>query len=387
MATSIDMGHGAGLQQQEAVTLMRKKFILLFSILFVLIALSGAYIVEGTQAYMRYQQTVIAGQHYCSDQPPIHICIDAPKAIFSAFYPSYLATHYPLIAVDYSSSSTRTLFISATISSFTGTQTQTVRATSDVQQVYILPPLLANGQVLRTMTSELQTSLHIVITDSNKHTYYLNDIPLLLHSRWLMQWSWANRLQIAAWVTPNDKAVSTLVTNASQYLSLQRPPVPQAMVGYNNTTATPQQITDQVDAIYDALRGHIHYIQASVPYTGNDGSAGVTENIKLPFEVLQQQSGMCIELTTLLASAVEHIGLHAEIVIIPGHAFLGVAVKADDSRFEYWDAVDLNAGVAGDSANVAADKLYTTNLHQHTIVDTIQIQTARKADIGPMFYI
>ncbi len=364
---------------------MRKKFILLFSIVFVLLAFSGAYIMGGAQAYTRYQQTALATQHYCSDQSPVHICINAPKAIFSAFYPSYLATHASLISVDYSSSSSRTLFISATITNFTTTQTQTVQAAPNLQEVSVLPPLLANGQVLRAITSELQTSLHIVVTDSNKHTYYLNDIPLLLHSRRLMQWSWSNRLQIAAWVTPDDKSVSTLVASASKYLAIQRPPVPTAMVGYNNGEATVQQVADQVDAIYDSLHGHMHYAQASVPYTGNDGNAGVTENIKLPYEVLQQQSGMCIELTAVLASAVEHIGLHAEIVIIPGHAFLGVAVKSDDSHFEYWDAVGLNAGIAGDSANVAADKIYAHNAQQHTIVDIIQIQAARKLGIGPMF--
>ena len=69
---------------------------------------------------------------------------------------------------------------------------------------------------------------------------------------------------------------------------------------------------------------------------------------------------MCIELTTLLASAVESIGLHAEIVIIPGHAFLGVSVTPGDSQFEYWDAVQVSNNVAADSDNVYADHEYTS---------------------------
>jgi hypothetical protein len=106
------------------------------------------------------------------------------------------------------------------------------------------------------------------------------------------------------------------------------------------------------------------------------------QKIKLPAEVLQQRSGMCIELTALLASAVERIGLHAEIVIISGHAFLGVAVTPNNARFEYWDAVQVNANVAGDSANLWTDNEYLQ--YEKQIVDTIVISDARHQGVGPM---
>ena len=116
-------------------------------------------------------------------------------------------------------------------------------------------------------------------------------------------------------------------------------------------------------------------------HTGpGDNSVGL-QYIKLPSEVMQQRNGMCIELTALLASAVEHIGLHAEIVIIPGHAFLGVAVTQNDSQFEYWDAVQVNSNIAGDSANLWADNEYN-NAKQ--IVDTIVISDARNQGVDPM---
>jgi len=156
------------------------------------------------------------------------------------------------------------------------------------------------------------------------------------------------------------------------------------MIGYDG--ASRKQVADQVDAIFDAMRVdyQIQYVQADVPYGGPGDSSVATQNIKLPSEVLQQHSGMCVELTALLASAVERIGLHAEIVIIPGHAFLGVAVNPDDRHFQYWDAVLVNNGVAGASANVFANNLYAQNVKRHTILDIILIGNARKADIGPM---
>ncbi len=127
---------------------------------------------------------------------------------------------------------------------------------------------------------------------------------------------------------------------------------------------------------------HIRYSQESVPYSGPGDTNVALQNIKLPAEVLQLRSGMCIELTALLASAVENIGLDAEIVIIPGHAFLGVAVTQNDTQFEYWDAVQVNDKVAGDSANLWTDGEYGQNAKQ--IVDTILISAARKAYVGPM---
>jgi transglutaminase-like putative cysteine protease len=230
----------------------------------------------------------------------------------------------------------------------------------------------------------MNTSLHIQVMDATGHTYYINDIPLLLHSRWLMQWLVSNRLHIAAWITPNDPAVVDLVRRAEARLPSQPPPVPHGMIGYKGT---PQEVTAQVDAIYDALRldYRIKYIPASVPYNGADNeNSEVTQYVKLPSEVLQQRNGMCVDLTILLAAAVERIGLHAQIVIIPGHAFLGVSVTEDDKQVQYWDAVDVNNNIAADSANVAANNLFAKNLKQHAIVDTIRIKEARAAHIGPM---
>ncbi len=375
------MVYRSGMSNISNISNITKKFILLFSIFAASLLLSGVYIVGGTRAYTRYQQASFAQQRNCGGQGNVHICIDAPKAIYSAFYPSYLAQHYPVFSVEYSSTQPTNLFISATINGFSQMQTQPVQASYFTQKVNFTPPM--NGQVLHNLTSEDATTLHIVVTDSSAHTYYLNDIPLLLHSRWLMLWTKNNLSRIAAWVTPNDATIVTLVTNASNYLSNQQAPAPTALIGYNH--ASQQQVIDQVDAIYDALLSQkIHYVQATVPYTGDSSNTNATEEIKLPGEVMQQHSGMCIELTLLLASAVERIGLDPEIIIIPGHAFLGVATTADDKHFAYWDAVDLNNGVAGDSANIMADKLYQQNLNQHTIIATISVKAAMHNGIGPM---
>lgn len=359
-----------------------KKYVVLLLIFAILIALSGAYVIEGTRAYTRYQQSVLANQEHCGGQPPVHVCVQAPASIFSSFYPSYQGAEYPLFGVNYISSRPLTLVITVSIPHFTQPQERIVSAGAVNQTSYFIPPLL--GKALKDVTSEEHTSLRVEVSDTNHHQYYVDDTPLVLHSRWLMQWVGANRLKIAAWVTPEDPAIAALVNKAATHLAQQQPPAPTSMQGYRG--ASKRQVIDQVDAIYDALREdyHIHYVQASVPYSGSGDTSEAIENVKLPSDVLQQRSGMCVELTTLLASAVEHIGLHSQIVITPGHAFLGVAVTEDNKNIEYWDAAEVDKNIAGDSANIQADTYYRQNLKQHTILDTIVVSDARDAHVGPM---
>jgi len=361
---------------------MGKKAAILLLTMMVLMGLSGWYVVGGIQAYSRYQQSTIASQEHCGGQSPVHICVQSPLEIFSAYYPYYVATQSNVFIIHYSSSSPITLLIRVSIEGFSQPEIHTVNATSSVQSMSFRP--LAMAQALGQLTVDTNTWLRVHITDATGHMYYADDSPLLLRSRWLMQWIAANRLKIAAWVTPDDPAVVALDKRANVLLQSQPQPIPPAMIGYANGRASKGAVKDQVDAIFDAMRldYHIQYSQESVPYNGPGNTSVALQKIKLPAEVLQQGSGMCIELTVLLASAVEKIGLHSEIVIIPGHAFLGVAVTQDNTQFDYWDAVQVNDNIAGDSANVWADREYKLNAKQ--IVDTIVISDARHQGVNPM---
>jgi hypothetical protein len=360
---------------------MGKKLVTLFLTMIVLIGLSGWYIAGGIQAFSRDEQSILAIQEHCGGQSPVHICVQAPSEILGAYYPFYVATHANLFLIQYSSSSPITLEMRVSITGFSQVETHTVNAIATVQSISFMPSVIPRA--LSQLTADESALLNINVMDTAKHNYYINDSHLLLRSRWLMRWTPANRLKIAAWVTPNDPAVIDLVRKSAAHLPLEPTTTPPAMIGYDNNKADPRAVRDQVDAIFDAMRldYHIRYSQAPVPYAGpGDNSVGL-QYIKLPSEVVQQSSGMCIELTVLLASAVEHIGLHAEIVIIPGHAFLGVAVTQTDSQFEYWDAVQVNSNIAGDSANLWADNEYN-NAKQ--IVDTIVISDARNQGVDPM---
>src|SRR5712692_11278015 len=225
---------------------MGKKLAVLFLTLTLLSGFSGWYIATGIRAYSRYQQN-----EHCGGQSPVHICVQAPPGIFSAYYPYYISTHANLFTINYSSSSPIALIVSANIVGFSQMETHTVNATTRVQSISFTP--LLNSQALRKLTFEDNTWLHVSVIDAARHVYYVNDSPLLLRSRWLMEWIAANRLKIVAWVTPDDPAVIALDRKAEARLQLQPQPIPPAMIGYANK-ASVKAVRDQVDAIFDAMR-------------------------------------------------------------------------------------------------------------------------------------
>ncbi|HLX40506.1 MAG TPA: hypothetical protein VKR42_08235, partial [Ktedonobacteraceae bacterium] len=213
---------------------MGKKLTLLFLAIGMLSGLSGFYVVNGLQAYMNAQRSTIALVEHCGGQLPVHICVKAPGSLFSAFYPSDVATRNALFAITYSSNTPMALILNVNIEGFTRTVSQTVNATSTSQTTNFILPLLPD--ILRNLITDVTTSLHVQVTDMSKHLYYLNDSSLVLRSRCLMQWVAANRLKIGAWVTPNDPAIGALITKAATHLPLEPPPTPEAMVGYSKAS-------------------------------------------------------------------------------------------------------------------------------------------------------
>jgi hypothetical protein len=53
-------------------------------------------------------------------------------------------------------------------------------------------------------------------------------------------------------------------------------------------------------------------------------SVTLVQNVRLPRDVILSNGGLCIELTLLWASVLEHLGIDSYVFLIPGHAFIVV---------------------------------------------------------------
>ena len=82
---------------------------------------------------------------------------------------------------------------------------------------------------------------------------------------------------------------------------------------------------DQARAIYRTIHEMgIKYVNAPVSFGKND------QRIKFPAESLADKSGNCIEGTLLFASAFESLGMRPVVILVPGHAFVGVRLWDND---------------------------------------------------------
>lgn len=143
---------------------------------------------------------------------------------------------------------------------------------------------------------------------------------------------------LAAFVMPNHPVVPPLLKRASE--AMKQAGGDSALTGYQSRSLN--QAKAQAAALYQAIQGlGLSYIgiPASFERTG--------QKIRLPDMILQEQMGNCLDLTLLIASCIEQMGMHPMVVLQKTHAFIGMWLI--DERFpegQVTDAARLRNQVA-----------------------------------------
>lgn len=154
---------------------------------------------------------------------------------------------------------------------------------------------------------------------------------ILLYSR--RDYTWLEGLDrqenwdlLAVYVTPNDPAVEELLRRAANHTQSG-----QMTGGYGGRLRDEGgSVWERLEAIWKAEEDlQLTYVSTLVSFSPES-----IQRIRLPYEVLEQSGGNCIELAILYASAVEAIRLEAAVVLVPGHAYL--AVRTDEVNKQYY---------------------------------------------------
>ncbi|HEX9412803.1 MAG TPA: hypothetical protein VF916_04815, partial [Ktedonobacterales bacterium] len=311
-----------------------------------------------------------------------------PPRVLTGFYPNQPS----FVVVRYRSSHPQALRLTLSIPHFTQEQSFDVQGTATFQAQAFKPPLV-DANILDTLVGPHARDGQIVLRVQNGAGKVCDtSSPVRLESRQLMQWQDdAGHDQagyLAGWVTPQASAVSALVSASTDWLAAPAHasdyPAAPALFGYNSGKASGRAVIDQVNALFDTLQfqSHVHYVDSNVPY-----QQGGSQLIQLPKDVLSTTppTGMCVETTVLMASAVERIGLRPFIIIVPQHAFLGVALGvAPDAPLAYWETSDLNGGVRGDQANVHGESEYNQFHSKDQILRVVDVEQERQLGIEPI---
>ena len=155
---------------------------------------------------------------------------------------------------------------------------------------------------------------------------------------------------LAAFVMPNEPAIAPVLKSASA--TLESDDGRGALLGYQ--ARDPAHVIHLLRAVYLAVQ------RTGITYANPPASfeqAG--QRVRTPAEVLHGL-GTCLDLSVVLAAAIEQAGLHPFIVVLDGHAFVGcwltdflLADPAIDDAAVISKRIRLQEAIVFDSSSVA----------------------------------
>jgi hypothetical protein len=170
--------------------------------------------------------------------------------------------------------------------------------------------------------------------------------------------------------------VEQLLARAKQLTPDRRLP------GYESWKTPPQQEQEtylEAKALFYALKNSgLSYVKSSLTLGDHKN---VSERIRLPKATLARSSGNCIDAVVAYASLFENLGMQPAVVLVPGHAYVGVRSAQDSKDFLFVDAA-LTGRTTFETAVASARAGMERNAPSAT--RQINIEEARAAGIYPM---
>ena len=167
---------------------------------------------------------------------------------------------------------------------------------------------------LMALTEAVQTSFMITISIEGK-VVHSESLSLLLLP--FDQWHGDNIMPelLASFVTPNHPCIVPIIKRAADKLKMMSGD--GSIDDYQSMDY--ERILQQVSALYNTLLEE-HILYATVPASFEDRG----QRIRLVDNVLQNKIGNCIELSLLMCSCLEAMGLRTMMVVFRRHVIMGV---------------------------------------------------------------
>jgi hypothetical protein len=183
----------------------------------------------------------------------------------------------------------------------------------------------------------------------------------------------------AAMVMPNDPSVEELIRQAAEHTESG-----SMWAGYGDHVDDDDGgVWDRLQAIWRAEQDYdLTYISTWVSFAPGD-----VQRIRLPAEVLEQRSGNCIELAILYASAAEALDLEAALILIPGHAFVGIRTDQQNANYYFVETTMIGDASFSEAVDVAKSEFEEALPHLDTDkpgYGWVKIWDAREKGILPL---
>lgn len=221
-------------------------------------------------------------------------------------------------------------------------------------------------------------TVRVSVTDLAGRNVYESTVPVRLRSAEDMYWgrNFQYAPFIASWVTPHATEVEAVLARAKDYTPDRRLP------GYENWKNAQEQEHEtyiEAKAIFTALKKMgLSYVKSSSTLGHH---ADDSERVRMPQISLSQSSANCIDAVVAYASLFENLGMDPAVIVVPGHAYVGVRVAEDSPRFLF-----IDAALTGRTTFEAAVFSGQSGLARHDAasITRVNIDQARSAGIYPM---
>ena len=294
---------------------------------------------------------------------------------------------FVIVTVDNANKTAVKVVVTSVINGYTDTATDTVTVDAGGSQEIRQNPRLMTTAI-DGLNSEHQADLHVSVSyldNGQPRTILDQTSQTLVTSRRDFPWGISGFTQqenfdlVVAMVTPTDTSVETLIRKAANY-----DPSGAMTSGYDSEKDANGTVFQRLADIWAAETTDFKLTYISTPITFASNSS---QRIRLPGEVLDTNSGNCIELTLLYASVAEALGMQAAIIVIPGHAYIAIREDNKNDYYYFIETTMIGAATFTDAVktglsewNDAADHVNASEADY----GWVSIDDARAAGITPI---
>src|SRR4030095_10790350 len=129
----------------------------------------------------------------------------------------------------------------------------------------------------------------------------------------------------AGFVNENSPIVDDILRRALASNVVQR------FKGYQGS---PQEVVREVFAVWNVLqRDQVRY--SSITKSSAPSQAVSSQHVRFPDEAYKNHQATCVDGTVLVASVLYKLGINPELVLVPGHMFLGFFTDARRAQVQF----------------------------------------------------
>ena len=267
---------------------------------------------------------------YREQQPELTLDYQLADAVYPNLYHTMDSAVNLIAHTDWGR---RDILMTAEIVGFSQEYRQKLTVTSDLTRLTIKPPVLTD---VPNLFNTRDTQLIFTVTDAATGELLVQESqPLKLHSLYDYElrdneFGTVQYYDILSWLTPESEGILKVRREAIRWLEEHTDMT--TLAGYQNVLGLEndkRDINTQLQAI--GLQGAISDL--GVRYNWGAYSLNSFQRVLTPDAVIDSQSGICIETSVLLASALKSTGMHAMILFIPGHAQVALETWKDSHEY------------------------------------------------------